>query len=873
MVRDSERGLLALIFVFSAFSCALAKQPPVDFVRGHFPVLPGQAGWIGPFAGVSGEALIVAGGTLVDTSATSDRILVLTDVDHPWQVQSQTLFAPRTHGSSATWNDSVICLGGKNEERYLPHVTRLRWADGQVRRGRLPDLPRAVAQAAAAVVDGTLYVASGETAEGGPQRNFWALELSDTETSSWRVLAPCPGPARRGAVAAAQDGSFFLFGGRNPGVNEREAISEAYRFTPGVGWTRLADPPSPVAGSPSPGVALGQSHIMLLPRPRGNHDVPPDNAVLLYHTITDTWVGQQPHGSGTARNGQDGDSASVSDTVASLTWPTSAPMTRWRDRAVIVGGRTADGNASSAVSWIEPRRVARGLGHLDWALLALYLAAMVGVGVFFSRKQVHTRSYFLANQRIPWWAAGISIFATSISALTFMAIPALVYQRDWVYFLGNMMIVPIAPVIIYFYLPFYRRLGITSAYEYLEKRFGIGARLVGSSSFLLYQLGRMGIVVYLPALALSAVSGIDVYLCIVVMGVLATLYTALGGIEAVIWTDFIQVIVLVGGALLSFVIIAGQVPDGLAGVVHMGLKANKFHAVNPTWDIATASVWVVVVGNFFKFLIPYSSDQSVVQRYLTTTDEKMAARSIWTNAWLSVPAWFVFFALGTALWAFFKTHPSELDPLSRTDEILPWFIVRELPMGLAGIVIAALFAAAMSSLDSGMNSMATAITTDFYQRFQPSASQRASLWVARAATAVLGVTGTSFAIYMAYLQSASVWNQFLKVMGLFGGGLGGLFMAGIFTRRTSSRGALVGFCASALALYWVQASGAVHFFLYGGIGMFTCLIAGWMAGWILPDRDKNLDGLTVFSVAVADDCRGGVASAPETTSGADQVKE
>jgi solute:Na+ symporter, SSS family len=152
---------------------------------------------------------------------------------------------------------------------------------------------------------------------------------------------------------------------------------------------------------------------------------------------------------------------------------------------------------------------------------------------------------------------------------------------------------------------------------------------------------------------------------------------------------------------------------------------------------------------------------------------------------MSMPAWLMFFALGTSLWAFFKTHPGELNPLGRTDEILPWFIIRELPPGLAGIVIAALFAAAMSSLDSGMNSMATAITTDFYQRFWPKSSQRASLWVARLATAAVDVAGTGFAIYMAYLQSPSVWNQFLKIMGLFGGGLGGLFLAGIFTRRTS----------------------------------------------------------------------------------------
>ena len=429
-------------------------------------------------------------------------------------------------------------------------------------------------------------------------------------------------------------------------------------------------------------------------------------------------------------------------------------------------------------------------------VLLAYLLLLVLMGIYFARRGRRTDDYFLAGRRIPWWAAGISLFGTSISAITFMAIPALVYRSDWVYLLGNLMIVAVALPVIRCYLPFYRRLEVTSAYEYLELRFGLAARLLGSATFLLYQLGRMGIVVYLPALALTAVTGWNVYACIVAIGLLATLYTTLGGIEAVIWTDVLQVIVLVGGALASFAVILSRVPGGAEAVATSASAAGKLHAVNLTWSAATTGVWVVVLGNFFKFLIPYSSDQAVIQRYLTTSDERQAARGIWLNAAASVPVWTLFFGLGTLLWAFYRAYPEKLDLLGQTDEIFAWFIVHELPAGIAGLVVAALFAASMSSLDSSMNSMATAVTTDFFRRFRPGASDPSCLTLARVATVLLGVIGTSIAAYMALAQTQSIWDQFMKIMGLFGGGLAGMFVAGIFTRRTHQGGILVGFAAS-----------------------------------------------------------------------------
>ena len=489
-----------------------------------------------------------------------------------------------------------------------------------------------------------------------------------------------------------------------------------------------------------------------------------------------------------------------------------------------------------------------GLTSLDVAVLCLYLAILTGMGIYFAWRKRGSDDYFLAGQRIPWWAAGLSLLGTSLSAITFMAIPAKAYQTDWVYLLGNLMIVAVAPPVIWYYLPFYRRLKVTSAYEYLERRFGLTTRLVGSAAFLLFQLGRMGIVVYLPALALATVSGWNIYVCIAAIGVLATFYTTLGGIEAVIWTDVLQVGVLLGGVAVSFVVILMRVPGGAAEILASGMAAGKMHAMNLTWDAGTASLWVVVLGNFFKFLIPYSSDQSLIQRYLTTSNEQEAAKGIWLNVLASAPVWTAFFALGTCLWAFYEAFPDRQNPEGHPDEVFAWFIVNELPHGLAGLLVAALFAASMSSLDSSINSMSTALTTDFYRRLCNWSNNRTGLRFARVATVGLGAAGTMTAAWLAWLGTQSIWDQFLKIMGLFGSGLAGMFVVGIFTRRSHQTGVLTGFAVSAVVLYWASTSGTVHFFLFGAIGILTCSTVGWLASLLLPGPQKSVDGLTVHSL-------------------------
>lgn len=820
---------------------ALAGVRDTDLLTWEdLPELPASLGVAGAYAGVSNGALIVAGGAnfpeplfkdgQVNPDAVKtwwDTIYVLPAPDVQWQTAGK-LSRPLGYGAAVTCDEGIILIGGCDSQAYYADVTLLEWADGQIQQTALPSLPSPCAFTSAALLGDVVYIAGGQDSSEASEamKNFWALDLS-AENPNWKVLDPWPGPERILPVAAVQDGAFFVVSGCQlmagpDGAVSRRYLTDGYRFTPDASnplegtWGPIAELPEPVAAAPSPAPALGQTHFLILGGDHGRYadrtmelkDKHPGFSpnILAYHTTTDTWAqfGTLP------------------------AWHVTTTAVRWDDRIVIPSGEIRPGVRSPRIMVGTLIEIHSGFSTLDYVAWGAYLAAILGMGVYFSKREKGTDDFFLGGRRVPWWAAGISIFGTQLSAITFMAMPAKVYATDWVYILAQATIIMVAPLIVLFFLPKFRSLNITTAYEYLEGRFSLAVRLIGSVVFCLMQLARMGIVLYLPAIALSAVTDLDVYTCILVMGVICTIYTVLGGIEAVIWTDVIQVVVLMGGALLCVVIAAMRTDGGLAGIIEIGQRAGKFHALNWTWDYTLPAVWVVLVGNIFTNLIPYSSDQTVVQRYLTTPTQKQAGRAVWTNAALTVPGALIFFFLGTALYAFYKSHPQDLNPTLNTDAILPWFLARELPMGLAGLVLAAVFAAAMSSLDSSMNSMATVFVTDFYQRFRPASSDRGRLVLARSITVVLGIFGTSCALLMATFPIKSLWDLFMALIGLLGSGLAGVFLLGVFTKRANGIGAVTGMLASAVVLLFVQKYTAAHFFLYAPIGILTCVVTGYV---------------------------------------------
>jgi SSS family transporter len=486
-------------------------------------------------------------------------------------------------------------------------------------------------------------------------------------------------------------------------------------------------------------------------------------------------------------------------------------------------------------------------GTLNYLVLVLYLLLLVWLGFSLSRRQRSTDDFFKGGHRIPWWAAGLSIFGTQLSAITFMAIPSKTFATNWLYFFLMMTILLVSPFIIRYFLPFYRRFNLTTAYEYLEFRFNLATRLTGSILYLILQVGRMGIVLLLPSLALSVVTGFDVHVCILTMGLLSILYTVLGGIEAVIWTDVLQVVVLLGGSLLSLLLLALSL-DGsdVSGILE---QYDKLHFLDLSPDLFQPTLWVVLLGGFASNIIQYGSDQTVIQRYLTTRDERSAADSIRTGAWLTLPATLIFFSLGTLLFVHYKVHPEMLNPtLQTTDAIFPWYIVSNLPDGVVGLLIAAIFAASMSSLDSSMNSAATVVTTDFYRRLQPARSEDAYLRLARRITLVTGALGTGLALLMATWGVSSLWDQFNMIVGLFAGGLGGVFLLGIFSRRANGTGAVIGLAASGVIQFLVKEHTPVHLLLYAFTGMVSAVAIGYLASLVAGRNQPRQQAFTYFAI-------------------------
>lgn len=834
----------------------------------ELPTLPDAAGVAGPFAGVHGDALIIAGGAnfpqpIWESKKTfHDAIYVL--VREPadsrpayrW-ITGFRMEKPIAYGASASTRHGVVCIGGNDADRAYADACLLQWAPEtqSIVRLPLPPLPEPCTNAAAAVIGEKVYVAGGAAGLGleTATANFWALDLSRLTSGdlAWERLPSWPGPSRAYAIAAAQNNGtadcIYVISGRrqNEGATT-EFLTDVYEFTPARlhtnPWRRRADAPRCVMAGTA--IALGQSHLFVLSGADGSlfheadtlkdaHPGFPKEA-FAYHTITNTWASA-------------GAIPANQVTTTAVRWGSDTV----NDPIIIPSGEIRPRVRTPQVWQVRPVQNATRFGAVDFSVLGLYLAAMLLMGIFFSFRNKNADDFFRGGQRIPWFVAGLSIFATMLSSITFMAIPAKTYATDWVYFLVNMMVVAITPAVILLFLPFFRKIDATSAYEYLEKRFNRFARLFASASFVLFQIGRMAVVLYLPALALATITPMTEQQSILLMGVLSIIYCALGGLEAVVWTDTIQSFVLLGGALFSLVLIVMQVDGGLAGFLATAAEHNKFHLANfdfSAHSYATTAVWVVVLGGMAQSLVPYTSDMAIVQRYMAVPDIGRARKAIWTNAIAVIPASLLFFGIGTALFVFYANHPDRLDPTFKTDAIFPLFIARELPIGIAGLVVAGIFAAAQSTIATSINSMSTALVADFVRPWNWIKTERGYLRLGRILTVVFGSAGVALALVFASSGILSLWDQFMTILGLFGGSMCGLFCLGIFTTRTNGPGAIIGTLAGAVGLFLVQRYTGVHFLLYAFFGIVICFVVGYVASFAFPPVRHSIAGLTIFDM-------------------------
>jgi SSS family solute:Na+ symporter len=437
---------------------------------------------------------------------------------------------------------------------------------------------------------------------------------------------------------------------------------------------------------------------------------------------------------------------------------------------------------------------------VDLIVLSSYLAAVLGVGFWFARRSGNTGEYTAGGRSLPGWAIGLSMFGSYISSISFLANPGKAYGSNWNAFAFSLATPIGAAIAVRWFVPFYRRSGHVSAYEHLEERFGLWARTYAVVCFLLYQTARMGTVIYLLAKAVAPLTGLPVRATIIVTGTLMTLYTLAGGIKAVVWAGVLQSFVLIAGTVVCIVMILSGTPGGVVGTVSAGAEADKFSLGSFGTTLFEPTFWVVFVFGLVTHLTNFGVDQSYVQRYITARTDREAAKSVWITTLMYVPVAGVFFFIGTALWVYYGNQPGAIPDVGTPDDVFPHFIATGLPAGMAGLVVAAIFAA---SMDSNLNSMATLTLFDIYKRyFRPKASDREAMRVLHTSTAIWGVLSIGMGLAMIRVEMAldAWWN----LAGLLSGGVLGLFLIGLVSRHTDHVAAAIAVTLGTAAMIWMS---------------------------------------------------------------------
>ncbi len=833
-----------------------------------------------PFAGQHEGVVLLAGGSNFPDAPLIQggqrrygaEIYALPPGGTNW-LRAGQLSQPVAEGMSATTPRGVVCVGGSVAGESVYRAFLLTWdaTRGRAVETALPDFPCGVRLGAAAAKDNRVYVAGGEFAASLPS-DVWTLDLDEPQ-AGWRPLPALPGvKGRMLSVAFVQNGDqkrryLYVFGGcakNAEGVLQSLTNGFAYDLAqPAVSGRWLPVSPARPRGSDAPAwpligaqcVTSGDQHALvfggldaacfddhqrkmaaLTGEARETHRLayltvsPERNGwnrnVLAYHTVTDRWfvLGDAP-------------------------FPPvlGGAVVKRADGSILLASGEIQAGVRTPVCAVGRFVQNQKFHPLNWVVMAVYFFGLAGMGWWFMRKKKSAEDYFRGGGRIPWWAAGISIFAAMTSSISFLAVPALAYMSDWRYATKCFCIILIPPLVIGCYLPFFRKLNLTCAYEYLELRFNLACRLLASLAFNLFMVARMTVVAYLPALAVAAVTGANVNVCIVVVCLLTILYSAMGGIEAVIWGDVVQTVVMVGGTVLLLYLLVVGTDGGLAGVFHIAGQAGKLKMVDLSADFSQPVLWVVLIGGFVECLISYTSDQCVIQRYVTTKDIREAGRSLWLNVPFLVTG-FISFATGTALYTFYWSQPERLAvTMPKADSVLPVFMANDLPAGAAGLVLAALFAATVNTLSANLNSSATAITSDWFVRLRQDTSDRTKVRLGQICTIAVGLVGMAGALVLANVDIRSVYDQFLKFIGILTSGLACLFMLGIFTRRVGAAAALVGLVANyvvCIGLDQAELAWKPHLLLYGAIGMVVCLVTALAVSAVLPNRKEGVEGLT-----------------------------
>ncbi|MEN9633019.1 MAG: hypothetical protein RL077_1423 [Verrucomicrobiota bacterium] len=484
---------------------------------------------------------------------------------------------------------------------------------------------------------------------------------------------------------------------------------------------------------------------------------------------------------------------------------------------------------------------------LDYGVFGAYLLLTLAIGTWFIKGQRNLDEYFLAGRSMGSVIVAMTILASLFSGISFLAAPSEGFANGPIYFLVNLGFFIATPITTLIFLPFYYNARFFTAYQYLEERFSVHLRTLASASFIIRVLLWLAAATYAPALALEQATGMPLWFTILCTGLLTTIYTTFGGMRAVIWTDVMQLVVLFIGQLAIVLVAVTRVPGGWGQVLAYGQQSGRLELSLSPDPTVRLTLWGLIIGGAFMHLVQMATDQVSVQRYLSASSLKVAQRGLWLKLWLVLPVTAVFYGTGLVLYAFYQVHgdPVAAGKIARADQILPHFVVTQLPHGLPGLFIAAIFAASMSTISAGINSLTSASLVDFYQRLwrRPDLTEKTQLRIARWLTLSYGVIVVALAFLVQRL--GTLLEATNKVIGLIGGPLIGVFLLGLLTRRATARGALIGWVSGLVFTIWVCFGTQISFLWYAMAGSLTSLIIGYAASrFDRAPTPQQLKGLT-----------------------------
>jgi len=697
---------------------------------------------------------------------------------------------------------AFVLLGDGGRKAGINRLARLELDGSALRLHPLAPLPVILTSAV-----GTTHGATVLVAGVGPDGVSRLLELSTSaESEIWTAHAAWTGGGEPTSLVMQNSAVYLTVSGR-----EHET-DRMLRWSKDAGWRAGAELPGRVVtGS---GRAIGQAHVLYLV-----DDASGAASLMSYHTISDAWA-KLPY-------------RRADDIIGAVAW----------EEGVLLAYQSGDVLSLESVALSSDHR---HLNRLDWIIVSGYLLVMLGMGIYFHvrSKRSSTADFFVGSRAIPFWAAGVSLYAANVSSISYLAVPAKAFETDWQYMTGKFVTVLGLVFVATWVVPALRRLDLVSAFDYLERRFNPAIRLLASATCIAMNVGgRMSVVLYLPALAIATITGVDVKWTILMMGICTIVYTTLGGMRAVVWTDVIQVLVLMSGALFAIGFVIHSL--GGAAIYRTAIAYDKTRMLNFSLDLTQPTVWGFLLLMLCDTVLTFPKDQVLMQRTLATSSDRNAGRSVWIFAAVLLPAGFIFYLIGTVLFAFYKTHPERLDPMLPIDATFPSFIATELPAGVTGLIIVGLFAAAMGSLSGIINSVATLLSVDFYEKLVQQPVQRKSVRFAEWMSVVIGLAGIGLAMLLSLHDIHSLLDLTIELAGLLGGGFAGAYTLGMFTRRANSAGVAIGMVTAIVVTLLAWSMKLVHPYFYLVISILVSIVVGYLASLLFAPPRHSLEGLTV----------------------------